>query len=1055
MKFNKTAIRSISATLVLAQLSLAMQPLMAATREDKGASSPMAQAQLKQMQALQRNMDEARASKAQAAQSPADRASAQLARIEELVRDLDDLRGQLSGESSTREQERAIGPMMKAKVRPLTADQKTQLQNRRDALWNELRGLLAKQADDQAAVRAEFAQNRQMLIDRKLPQVIMQRHDDAVRDFEQHVAQFNRSLSSLSANPEAAAAELKGFFDQYPTTRRAAPVDPKNLPWRTPEPTKRMPAETQTAWFQNLYGREGTRLAQTGNNLEGLTFITPPEAGTAPTATDLAETPETQRTPAIVAKAKELGNNPVNIQNWVRNNVEWVPTWGAIQSAQDTLDKKRGNAIDIASLQIALLRAAKIPARYQFGTIELPAEQVMNWVGGVSKPEAAQQLLGQGGIANRGLIEGGKISKIRMEHAWVQAYVNWVPSRGSKQGNNMQHPNPQPQRNAWIPLDSSFKQYVSSPIVDLTESLETEMQRIKDAAAVGIASNDDEGWVRSVDHARVQAALQAYKNRLNQQITSEKDARVGAYVGRKIVPATRVSILQAKLPFLVMSESSPIPIIGSSLQHKFKYRLYLSNFDRIDGVTFLEYEAVLSQLAGKSVLLTYVPATDADRSAMVASLPKAQQNGSPVAPEEFSRSLPAYLIRVKAQIRVDGVVKAESSPVSMGQQFISEGGFTSNDLTSWDFSQEQSNVAGQVAAIGISAAGISQVQIDQLNGRLRQVRQKLEAQSYEGLSAEKMVPDLMTSVIWTWFFQSESNSRLAQAQANIVSNPGLSYGLYQADANPVWSWGVIRRVDYSGFTLDIGHVRQLSWSKDNSIEEFSRFNRAVGYYMSALEHLVPESFLRDPAIPVGAASQPRGVSAVRAIEVASLAGQRIYTIDQKNAQAMNLIQIDSASRQRMQSVIDVGGQVVVHEAPVSVGGWSGSGYIALDENGAGAYMLSGGANGGKAQPPGVNPYSFWMFTSIAGAFADMASFGNMSAGLNIYGYIDSILGLGECSDPIAAELGLFMLTALTLLGLLLVAIVALSSVIASILVGAAYGLFMTISMEEFGNACKK
>ncbi|RRR98862.1 transglutaminase family protein, partial [Aquabacterium soli] len=196
------------------------------------------------------------------------------------------------------------------------------------------------------------------------------------------------------------------------------------------------------------YANKGTRLTQVGNSLEGLEFVTPPEPGVAPTAADLAETPETQRTAAIKAKALELGNNPVNIQNWVRNNVEWVPTWGAIQSAQDTLDKKRGNAIDIASLEIALLRAAKIPARYQFGTIELPAEQVMNWVGGVSKPEAAQQLLGQGGIANRGLIEGGRISKIRMEHAWVQAYVNWLPSRGAKQGSATQHPSPQGQRNA-------------------------------------------------------------------------------------------------------------------------------------------------------------------------------------------------------------------------------------------------------------------------------------------------------------------------------------------------------------------------------------------------------------------------------------------------------------------------------------------------------------------------------------------------------------------------------------------------------------------------------
>ena len=137
--------------------------------------------------------------------------------------------------------------------------------------------------------------------ERKLPAVILARHDEAVAKFEQRVAQFNQAATKAASGDEAALAQLTAFFDENPTKRRAAPVDPKNLPWRTPEPTKRMPAETQTAWFQNLYGREGTRLAQVGNSLAGLTFITPPDAGSAPTEADLAETPETQRTAAIVA----------------------------------------------------------------------------------------------------------------------------------------------------------------------------------------------------------------------------------------------------------------------------------------------------------------------------------------------------------------------------------------------------------------------------------------------------------------------------------------------------------------------------------------------------------------------------------------------------------------------------------------------------------------------------------------------------------------------------------------------------------------------------------
>ena len=49
----------------------------------------------------------------------------------------------------------------------------------------------------------------------------------------------------------------------------------------------------------------------------------------------------------------------------------------------------------------------------------------------------------------------------------------------------------------------------------------------------------------------------------------------------------------------------------------------------------------------------------------------------------------------------------------------------------------------------------------------------------------------------------------------MVENLGLSYGLIQTIAQPVYSWGVIRAVKFPRINLDIGHVRNLSWAKDN------------------------------------------------------------------------------------------------------------------------------------------------------------------------------------------------------------------------------------------------
>jgi transglutaminase-like putative cysteine protease len=63
---------------------------------------------------------------------------------------------------------------------------------------------------------------------------------------------------------------------------------------------------------------------------------------------------------------------------WVHDNIAFLPTYGSIQGAQMTLEAKQGNAFDTASLLIALLRAANIPARYVHGTVQIPIDKVMN-----------------------------------------------------------------------------------------------------------------------------------------------------------------------------------------------------------------------------------------------------------------------------------------------------------------------------------------------------------------------------------------------------------------------------------------------------------------------------------------------------------------------------------------------------------------------------------------------------------------------------------------------------------------------------------------------------
>ncbi len=937
----------------------ALSPLSVLAQE-KGYVSPAAQRQLQQFAALNQKAEQ---SKAEKALSPADRVSRDFKQAQDLVHSLkadSGARQQITSKSTS--ETRALGPNIRIDVQRSAARLSDEHRAEQRA---HLKEHLKAIHDGQDSARADFAATGNELQVKKLPAEILARHSEATSQFEQRAAEFERLSQAWQASgSDEALAQLDEFFKRYPAQRAAAPFDPKKLPWSTPKPTTREPATTKTAWFQQLWSDRDVRLAQAGGSVGPINFQIPPEPGQLPDVADLAQTPETQQSAAITAKANELGLNPVSIHNWVRNNIEWVPTWGAIQSAEDTLNKKRGNAHDTASLEIALLRAANIPARYQYGTIELTAEQAQNWVGGVTVPQAAQQLLGQGGIANKGIVAGGKIAKIQLEHVWVSAFVNWAPSRGAKQGASTQHVNPNGKLNAWVSLDPSYKQYSYAQGMDLKTAVPLDANAMLTAAQQGATVNAAEGWVQNLNQAAIQSQLTDYQARLKTYIDSQNpNATVGDVIGKKIVPVQAPPILAGSMPYAVVQQGQLVAAVPSTLQHKFTYKLYASLYDRDSDSPLLAYTEKTSQIVGKRMTLTYVPATQADADLITSYLPKAHADGSPIQPSEFPTSLPGYLIKLKAQINLDGQAVAQANQVLiMGADLYSTGGFTQlYDATQWDLTGEESNVVGNATAVGISAGGVGAADLSRLQDRLKATKQKLASGDVADLRGEQLTGDLLAATILGWHAASENNALVTQRNANTVEVFGLSYGVVHVAANPTYSWGVIRQVSFRALNMDVGHVRMLSWNKNNVASDWVKYNRYRGLYMSGLEHSIPERTFNDPnqcnveGDPNAVATLPicpSGVSAVKALGLAGQAGQKIFTIDRQaydtNPNIVNdrLAAHSTATRDRIQQALDAGFEVTIHENPINVNGWSGAGFSVIDPStGAGGYLIEGGSNG--------------------------------------------------------------------------------------------------------------
>ena len=111
---------------------------------------------------------------------------------------------------------------------------------------------------------------------------------------------------------------------------------------------------------------------------------------------------------------------------------------------------------------------------------------------------------------------------------------------------------------------------------------------------------------------------------------------------------------------------------------------------------------------------------------------------------------------------------------------------------------------------------------------------------------------------------------------------------------------------------------------------------------SAWEHRIPEMLFTSEDYPGEA------VSAVKALAIASAEGQRIYQITQENVNTvLPVLNISSDVKYEIQDSVAVGKVATVSQNNITVGSWTGVGYIIADaETGAGAYRISGGSNGG-------------------------------------------------------------------------------------------------------------
>lgn len=830
---------------------------------------------------------------------------------------------------------------------------------------------------------ANFQAIETKLKTKMLPEKIMQRHYDAVEKYQTEFDKLQTRINQLKNakslyDQEEATEELDKFLKAQQFKPEDKPFDPNDLPNKSLKPIEdNEPKATKQEFSQaGLFSNPSVKLAALGD----FSFDALPGANNP---AYLEETIEVRLSDAIKAKAAELEHDPVKIYNWVRNNTEWLPTWGSMQDADLTLSSLKGNAFDIASLQIALLRASGIPSRYIHGTIEVPTDKFMNWAGGFTDIIAAGTFVRSGGVPAVGVSIGGKVEKVRMEHIWVEAAIDYEPSRGAVNRD----------ADTWIEMDPTFKQYefltsTVDPNVISGIDLDTASQSFYQSGAI----NETEGWSSSFNSNILENAFSQTNDALNDYVQSNwENLTVGDLLGGQKIIVENFLGLPSAFKNSVLVDGPRYAKIPNPLQNKVSFAL---KTDFLLGTMINPVTFEWARLNNRKVTLSFRPASPADEQAFQSLFPE----GGVTDPSQLPNSIPAYLINVVPELKLDDDILLQGNAMRLGQNLP-----LTTRIQSPGHSPALTKAlipAGAYVAIAVIGGSLAPVRLSDSRSRLQEVNTVLASQDpdlVQNLSREDLLGERYYSGLLSYFAQYFLSSHTSALHANIRHALAPSIGTYGSRPSVSYFFGIPRTVGIGGIAMDLNRIATITQHKAGNEVKNRNFILQMGVIGSALEHAVPEQMFSTSDQPIVA------ISAVKAMTIANDNGQRIYvlTSDNKTTTLPN-INHDTATMRAINQALASGKYVVTHTSSIDIPGWSGAGYIVIDpEVGNGGFLISGSLNGGAAALVvfpllAVSAALLWLLALSGGAvlFAGGLVFG-LAIAVTYLAIISLIYGLVE------------------------------------------------------------
>lgn len=629
---------------------------------------------------------------------------------------------------------------------------------------------------------------------------------------------------------------------------------------------------------------------------------------TTPTIEDLAETDEVKFTQTSKNLADSL-NSPVGIYEYVRNNVNFEPYYGSRKGSVGTLEQMAGNDYDQASLLISLLRYKGIPARYVRGTVDIPIEKVQSWTS-AETAEAAVKALSSLGTPLVSLVSGGTISAVRLEHVWVEAYVQYENYRGTGAMTGQE---------VWLPLDPSFKQYEKLTGINLEEITGLSGETYK-SLLQNLGETSADGWAKTnIQSAEISNLLAGTEQQINQYITDNgltKTTFEQIYGGSKIIPEN-LGLLPLSLPYKTVEVQEESVAIADN--HADQVMFSLKGADpfglNFGGSADFQYSSKAAALYGKKLTLSWTAATTEDADLI-------NQYGGIF-------NVPAYLVQLKPQLKADEETVAVGKPVGLGyrQQFTItiNGENITNAVT-----------AGSIYSIGLNYGQTSEKEMQNTRTRLSNAQAVMNE---ENIYSTDITGEILSAAAQIYFGQVDAISKLIATEAQVKATRLLSEAMTGYETKVSYLFMVPVELSSGSFNIDVDAntfgVVSLNGRKENE----KSYMISSGIAASALEHGIYEQILNLPS-----------VSTIKILSEANQQGIPLYTLTKDNlSSVISKLNVVNSVKNDITAAVNNGRMVIIPAEEIRYYNWQGSGYIVLDEEtGSAAYMISGGLAGGSA-----------------------------------------------------------------------------------------------------------